>query len=101
MHLVGEQAWVRTNTPSQKFTTRNAYDLCFVICADGAVIDCYPSDNHNITKKQFLHNAKTMRELHARQLDEKNELMAKYLGEQKSSYPNEQLAKDYKESRRM
>ena len=76
--------------------------LCYhILCTDGAVIDCYPSDNHNITKKQFLHNAKTMRELHARQLDEKNELMAKYLGEQKSSYPNEQLAKDYKESRRM
>lgn len=100
MLLDGELGWVSASVllkaPHAMLSTP-----CITFCTDGAVIDCYPSDNHNITKKQFLHNAKTMRELHARQLDEKNELMAKYLGEQKSSYPNEQLAKDYKESRRM
>eukprot|EP01032_Pedospumella_encystans_P017392 gene17392-19815_t len=68
---------------------------------DGAVIDCYPSHNHTLTKNQFLHNAKTMRALHDRQLEEKNQLFLKHINEQKSSYLNEDLRKDYAESRRM
>eukprot|EP01032_Pedospumella_encystans_P017285 gene17285-19703_t len=68
---------------------------------DGAVIDCYPSHNHTLTKNQFLHNAKTMRALHDRQLEEKNQLFLKHINEQKSSYLNEDLRKDYAESRRI
>lgn len=68
---------------------------------DGAVIDCYPSTEHTATKNRFLHNSELMRAFHDKELEEKNKTMLKYLSEQKSSYPADEMHKEYKESRRM
>jgi hypothetical protein len=84
--------------PNSSVTEYLLYNLLNV---DGAVIDCYPSAEHTAVMDRFLFNNVQMRHIAHRRLEEENAKIAKYIDQQKSSYPLERIQKDYAETRRL